>query len=185
LGGLPFVAEDLGLITPEVEALRDELGLPGMRVLQFAFDGDVTSPHLPHNHVRNSVVYTGTHDNDTAVGWFRALDAKGRRYLRDYLPHVEEDGPWALIRLAWSSVANHAIVRLQDILALGREARMNVPGRAAGNWRWRLRDHQPTADPLARLGELTDTMGRAITDGLRGEGLRKAKMITGNAVPAP
>ena len=161
LGNLPVIAEDLGEITPEVEALRDAMGFPGMRVLQFAFGGDADSPHLPHNHLRNSVVYTATHDNDTSAGWFRTLHAKARRHLRAYLPDIDQNPSWALTRLAWGSVADHAIVPLQDLLGLGSRARMNVPGRPEGNWRWRLEDDQLASTHLDRLAELTTLFGRA------------------------
>jgi 4-alpha-glucanotransferase len=145
LGALPVVAEDLGVITPAVERLRDELGLPGMAVLQFAFDGNPRNPYRPENHREHQLVYTGTHDNDTAVGWYRAnptleLDAAE--------PH------WSLIELAYRSRAAVAIVPAQDVLGLGSEARMNTPGRGAGNWSWRLESGQLTSDHAARLREL-------------------------------
>jgi 4-alpha-glucanotransferase len=165
MGRLPFVAEDLGLITPDVSALRDELGLPGMRVLQFAFGGGADSPHLPHNHVRECVAYTGTHDNDTCAGWFRTLSAKGRRHLREYLPSGDADVAWAMLWLTWSSVADRAIAPIQDVLGLGSDARMNTPGRSTGNWRWRLADRQLTCEHLDRLGELTAVFGRDVPIG--------------------
>jgi 4-alpha-glucanotransferase len=160
LGGLPFIAEDLGLITPDVERLRDSLGLPGMRVLQFAFEGAADNPFLPHNFGRNTVVYTGTHDNDTTVGWFAALGQKEKANVRRYLPHVDADPPWELMRMAWSSVAQLAIAPAQDVLGLGRAGRMNVPGRPAGNWRWRMTAGQWTARHSDRLAEMTRACGR-------------------------
>jgi 4-alpha-glucanotransferase len=143
LGSLPLVAEDLGVITPAVERLRDELELPGMAVLQFAFDGNPRSPHLPRNHRERQVVYTGTHDNDTAVGWYRAQPGLDPRE-----PH------WSLIRMAYESRASLAIVPAQDVLGLGSEARMNTPGRSEGNWRWRLEPGQLTKEHAKRLYEL-------------------------------
>jgi 4-alpha-glucanotransferase len=137
LGALPFIAEDLGLITPDVYALRDKLKLPGMRILQFAFDGDARNPYLPGNYVSNAVVYTGTHDNPTTRNWFEELPDRQRRIFWKYLGRTggesREAAP-ALMGLAWSSVAAVSIAPLQDLLNLGREARMNVPGRADGNW---------------------------------------------------
>jgi 4-alpha-glucanotransferase len=133
---LPLVAEDLGLITPDVEALRRRFRLPGMRVLQFGFDGDSGNPHLPHMHRHNSVVYTGTHDNDTTVGWFATLDAAARRRVAVYLG--SDSMPQALIRAACASVAQLAVMPMQDLLGLGAEARFNTPGTVQGNWSWKL-----------------------------------------------
>ena len=160
LGGLPFIAEDLGLITPDVAALRTGLGLPGMRVLQFAFDGSPTNPFLPHNYDRNTVVYTGTHDNDTTVGWYRSLSAKEKRVVRRYLPGVDRDVAGELIRFAWSSIANLAVAPVQDVLRLGTRARMNLPGKAIGNWGWRLRAADLKRPEFAELGELTRRYAR-------------------------
>jgi 4-alpha-glucanotransferase len=154
------IAEDLGVITPEVEALRLQFGLPGMRILQFAFGGAVEERFLPYNYDRNTVVYTGTHDNATTLGWYRDLTASELAYLRRYLPHVDEDPARELIRLAWESVADLAVTPLQDVLALGDEARMNRPGTASGNWRWRLRSDQLNEAVLDHLGELTSIYGR-------------------------
>ena len=140
LGALPFVAEDLGLITPDVTALRDRFGLPGMRVLQFAFDGKADNPHLPDNYAHNTVVYTGTHDNPTTRGWFEALPEGQRRNVSECLrrPALDiGDAAPALIELAWNSAAALAMTPLQDLLNLGDEARMNRPGRTEGNWCWR------------------------------------------------
>ncbi|HEU4567245.1 MAG TPA: 4-alpha-glucanotransferase [Marmoricola sp.] len=131
-----LVAEDLGVITPAVEELRTRFGLPGMKVLQFAFDGNPDNPYLPGHHGEQSVVYTGTHDNDTTVGWWRGLDDVTRERVRGFLEHPEEPMPWALIRLALSSTARLAVVPAQDLLAMGSESRMNTPGTDEGNWAW-------------------------------------------------
>ncbi|MCB1733820.1 MAG: 4-alpha-glucanotransferase [Gammaproteobacteria bacterium] len=139
MGELPIVAEDLGIITAEVDALRRGAGMPGMKILQFAFGGDASNPYLPHNHELDSVVYTGTHDNDTTLGWFGALDANTRRQLGEYLGKSSEDMPWPLIRAAFASVARLAVVPMQDLLGLDGEHRMNMPGKRGGtNWRWRF-----------------------------------------------
>ncbi|MGE5691861.1 MAG: 4-alpha-glucanotransferase [Pseudomonadota bacterium] len=151
LGGLPLIAEDLGVITEPVVRLRDELGLPGMHVLQFGFDDDPNNPHRPQAHRENGVVYTGTHDNDTARGWWDSL-TDGQRARTGLDP---ADPAWSLLELAWSSRARLAIVPAQDLLGLGSEARMNVPGREAGNWRWRLEEGQLTDGLAARLRETT------------------------------
>jgi len=165
LGTLPFIAEDLGLITPDVSALRDQFHVPGTRVLQFAFDGAADNPHLPHNHIPNTVVYTGTHDNATTRGWFEALPDDQRQHLWKYLKRPggkSDEAAWELIRLAWSSVAALAMVPLQDVLNLGAEARMNVPGRAEGNWRWRCTEDMLSAPPFRWLQELTQTSNRLL-----------------------
>ncbi len=160
LGEVPIIAEDLGVITPEVEALRDRFGFPGMKVLQFAFDGDAANPYLPHNYERNCVVYTGTHDNDTTRGWFESTSERERAFCLSYLGYTPDDIAWALMRLAASSVAALAVFPVQDVLGLGSEARMNMPSRATGNWAWRLRENQLTADHVDRLAELAETYGR-------------------------
>lgn len=161
LGPVPIIAEDLGLITPDVEALRVELGLPGMSVLQFAFGGDAANLYLPHNLTRDLVVYTGTHDNDTTVGWWGSLDDPTRDHARAYLDiRADEDVAWACIRSALMSAAETVIVPMQDVLSLGTEARMNLPGRAMGNWGWRLTEDQLDETLAARLGELTGLYGR-------------------------
>ncbi len=164
LGALPFIAEDLGVITPEVCSLRDQFRLPGTRVLQFAFDGHSDNPHLPHNYINNLVVYTGTHDNDTTVGWYEELPDEQRKEVWSYLKRTEGescDVARELIRLAWSSVAALAIVPLQDLLRLGKEARMNVPGSAEGNWRWRFTEDMLSATDFQWLEELTKTSNRS------------------------
>lgn len=160
LGKLPLIAEDLGTITPDVEELRDRFGFPGMKVLQFAFHGDATHPYLPHNYERNCVAYTGTHDNDTTLGWYNALGEEERGRVHRYLGPLYEPANWAFIRLAYASVADIAIVPLQDVLGLGTEARMNVPGQPGGNWSWRYREQALVGDLSARLHGLALTYGR-------------------------
>jgi 4-alpha-glucanotransferase len=159
LGGLPLIAEDLGEITPDVHALRDQLGLPGMKVLHFAFEKP-TNPFLPHNYTPNCVAYTGTHDNDTTRGWYATASEKERDYYRRYTARDGSDVAWDLIRLAWGSCADLAIVPVQDVMDLGTEARMNVPGVGEGNWRWRMPPGAPDAWALARLTEMTEVYGR-------------------------
>ena len=159
-GPLPIIAEDLGVITPDVVALREQFAFPGMRVLQFAFDGDPRHPFLPHNFDRNTVVYTGTHDNDTTCGWFAALDEATRRRVLDYLDAGEEDIHWHLIRAASASVADLAIFPLQDVLGLGGEARMNLPGLPDGYWRWRIEEGQVDGRTAARLRATTERYAR-------------------------
>jgi 4-alpha-glucanotransferase len=156
-----LVAEDLGVITPEVEALRTEFGLPGMKVLQFAFDGSADNPYLPEHHGEQSVVYTGTHDNDTTVGWWAGLDEATRADVRSHLVDPDEPMPWALVRLALSSTARLSVVPAQDLLGLGSEARMNTPGTDVGNWSWRASPGVFDASLSARVRELTASTGRA------------------------
>ncbi len=157
---LPIIAEDLGVITPEVDALRREFGLPGMRILQFAFGEGANNRFLPHNHDTNTVVYTGTHDNDTTWGWFRTAPEHERDHARRYLARDGSDAAWDLLRLAWASCADYAIVPLQDVLNLGTEARMNFPGRSEGNWGWRYQANQLNPWILDRLADLTQLYGR-------------------------
>jgi len=163
LGRLPLLAEDLGDITPAVTALRDQFQLPGMRVLQFAFNGDPHNPHLPHHCAHNSVIYTGTHDNDTTRGWYDALPEPERRHLWNYLHRASgesHEAVWELIRQAWSSAAALAVTPLQDLLGLGSASRMNIPGRADGQWRWRFPADALNDNVWQRLQELTRTTGR-------------------------
>ncbi|MEB3175801.1 MAG: 4-alpha-glucanotransferase, partial [Cyanobacteriota bacterium] len=164
MGDVPIVAEDLGVITEDVEKLRDDFGFPGMKVLQFAFDSDRANPFLPFNYLnRRAVVYTGTHDNDTTVGWFEARSPEEQKRVTDYLGCVCPEGiHWSLIRLALGSVANTAIFPLQDILGLGNEARMNLPGSAEGNWGWRYRSEQLTPELAQQLAQVTELYGRRI-----------------------
>ena len=159
-GELPLVAEDLGTITPEVEALRMRFDMPGMKILQFAFGGGADNPYLPHNHVRQSVVYTGTHDNDTTLGWYRQCDDAQRSAVDGYLGHSSEPMPWPLIRAALASVANLAVVPMQDILELGSEHRMNTPGTSANNWIWQFDWGQVPADLAGRMRQLIYLYGR-------------------------
>lgn len=162
-GTLPFIAEDLGLITSDVLALRDEFHLPGTRVLQFAFDGSPQNPHFPLNYSANTVVYTGTHDNNTVRGWFENLSETERQRVRTELnqPGCESaEIPREIIRMAWSSVADLAIVPLQDLLSLGSESRMNVPGSSTGNWCWRAPEGLLNASVSEWLYDLTATSKR-------------------------
>jgi 4-alpha-glucanotransferase len=161
---LPLVAEDLGVITPAVDRLRESLGLPGMRILQFGFDpDDPRGPHRPENHIEGSVVYTGTHDHDTARGWYESLGEERRRLVDAELAGrgLGGDDPWwGLIRLAFASPARLAMVQAQDVLGLGTDARMNMPGRASGAWQWKLERGALTADVARRLREATEESGR-------------------------
>jgi 4-alpha-glucanotransferase len=162
LGNLPLVAEDLGMITDKVRALRDRFKLPGMVVLQFAFDGSPHNPHLPAHHVPNSVVYTGTHDNDTTLGWFEGLDTATREFIRERLGISSLDMPDALIEAAFGSRAQLAVVPMQDLMGLGSEARMNTPGTTEGNWRWRFEWAGVSAGLAGRCRQRTQRHARAI-----------------------
>ncbi len=171
LGELPIIAEDLGVITPEVDQLRDDFGFPGMRVLQFAFGGDAAVIHLPHNYNRNVVAYTGTHDNDTTVGWFQGaagadstrteieIDSE-RNFCKKYLDTSGEEIHWDFIREVLSSVANTAIIPLQDVLGVGSEGRMNLPNSTEGNWSWRFAAGALTDSICDRLREMSEMYGR-------------------------
>ncbi len=162
LGKLPIMAEDLGEITPEVYELRDRFDFPGMKILHFAFGGGPDNPYLPFIYPRNCVVYTGTHDNNTTVGWFNELSEGEKESVLRYLGALSSEGiNWDLIRLAVGSVANQAIIPLQDILGLGGEAQMNFPGKATGNWGWRYQPGALTEELRDRLKALTYTYGRA------------------------
>jgi len=164
LGAVPFIAEDLGFITPDVSAFRDQFHVPGTRVLQFAFDGSPDNPYLPHNYVPNTVVYTGTHDNNTTRGWFEELPDNQRQNLWNYLKQprgASGEAASALLRLAWSSVAALALAPLQDLLNLGADGRMNVPGRVDGNWRWRCSEDMLSASSFEWLHELTKSSNRS------------------------
>lgn len=162
---LPVIAEDLGVITPDVRETMAEFNFPGMAVLQFAFSEDLpTNPYAPHNHTRNAVVFTGTHDNNTTRGWFhRELNERGRERLSQYLGRRVEEAEvhWELIRLAMMSVSNTVIIPMQDVLGLGEEARMNVPSVARGNWGWRLRPEQLTRELAGLMDKLTRLYARA------------------------
>jgi 4-alpha-glucanotransferase len=177
LGELPIVAEDLGLITPEVRALRERFRLPGMRVLQFGFGGDPrTNEHCPHNYPRNCVVYTGTHDNNTSVGWLHEVERSESRdglepmqaertAALKYMASNGQEVHWDMIRLALASVGNLAIIPLQDVLGLGQEARMNYPGKPEGNWQWRYAADLLTTELVGRLREITEMYGRVPWEG--------------------
>jgi 4-alpha-glucanotransferase len=159
LGDVPLVAEDLGLITPDVIELRDEFHLPGMQILQLAF----AEPHgtdLPHNYVRNLIAYTGNHDNDTTAGWFRKLPAKTRSHVLEYAPEARRQPVKAMLRLVWASVAALAIAPMQDLLALHSRARMNFPGQDNGNWRWRVRAEHFNDHAFALIDDLNRTYFR-------------------------
>jgi 4-alpha-glucanotransferase len=171
LGELPIIAEDLGVITPDVVALREEFGFPGMRILQFGFGGDSKNIDLPHNYVPNVVAYTGTHDNDTTVGWFQSVAGEGstrtaeqiereRKFCMDYLNTDGEEIQWDFIRSVLASVANTAIIPLQDLLGLGTEARMNLPNSTEGNWAWRYQPGALTDKIGTRLKQLSELYGR-------------------------
>lgn len=161
LGSLPLIAEDLGLITAEVHALRREADVPGMKVLQFAFDSDSTNPYLPHNHEPGFVVYTGTHDNNTTLGWYEDLDPGGRKRVLEYLGSPQEPMPWPLIRAALASVCQTAVLPMQDVLSLDASHRINIPGTLNANWRWRLNWDRVNPELAARLRDLNFLYGRA------------------------
>ncbi len=164
LGRLPFIAEDLGFITPDVHALRERLQIPGMRVLQFGFGDPGAHIYLPHRYQPNTVVYTGTHDNDTTAGWWQTLDQEVRERVLAYLGEASDGMHWAMIRAAQNSIAELCLVPLQDVLGLGSEARMNTPSVADGNWRWRYRSCDLTpqlAEKLAAMAEVSDRLPRA------------------------
>jgi 4-alpha-glucanotransferase len=159
LGELPIIAEDLGLITPDVVDMRDSFELPGMRIFQFGFVSP-QDPFLPHNYVRNCVAYTGTHDNDTVLGWYKTAPRKEQEYARKYLGATARNLPWAMIRALWASVADTVVTPMQDLLELGPEARMNFPGKPAGNWGWRVGEEQLSAGLAAKLREFNQLYNR-------------------------
>ncbi len=160
LGEIPLVAEDLGIITPEVDKLRTDFKLPGMKILQFAFGDTADNPYLPHNYERNYVVYTGTHDNDTTLGWFNSLNDYDKQHVYHYLGHPQTSMPYLLMGVAFSSVANLAIVPMQDVLELGSDDRMNTPGTTEGNWQWQFSWEQLSAEKVAKLANLVSLFGR-------------------------
>jgi 4-alpha-glucanotransferase len=174
LGDLSIIAEDLGVITADVDQLRDMFNFPSMRVLQFAFDGDEGNIHLPHNYPANVVAYTGTHDNDTAVGWYNRVPGGSslttsdeieseRNFCQEYLKTNGEEIHWDFIQAVSASKANTAIVPLQDVLGLGSNARMNLPNSVEGNWLWRVKADALTDEIITRLGSLTEAHGRRLT----------------------
>jgi 4-alpha-glucanotransferase len=164
LGPLPIIAEDLGVITPDVDALRRGCELPGMRILHFAFGGEADNPYLPHHHEAATAVYTGTHDNDTSQGWWAAASAAEREHLARYVGQPVDalgaDIHWTLIRMAWASVADTAIAPMQDVLGLGSEHRMNLPGQGDGHWAWRFAWRQVLPQHAQALAGLTRLYGR-------------------------
>ncbi len=161
IGNLPLFAEDLGVITPEVESLRDHLGLPGMKILQFAFDSGADNAYLPHNHIPNSIVYTGTHDNDTTQGWFDALSDSQKHRVCKYLRCDPGEVPSEMIRAAFASVSRYAVIPIQDLLGLTSGSRMNVPGVAVGNWEWRLAQGALNSELESSLRDLSELYYRS------------------------
>ncbi len=164
LGDLPIIAEDLGVITPDVEDLRDSFDLPGMRILQFGFDSTPSDPFLPHNYPVNCIVYTGTHDNDTALGWYNRVLEKDKTFYRSYMNRDGSDFSWDLIRGVWSSVAIFGLAPMQDFLNLGNEARMNYPGNPSGNWTWRMPKDAQSLVLQEKIMELNYLYSRLNTD---------------------
>lgn len=160
LGELPIIAEDLGVITPDVVALREEFGMPGMKILQFAFDSGEENEFIPHNYDKNSVVYTGTHDNETTLGHFLASKPEDKQMMRDYFRIDDNDPAWSYIRLAWSTVSAIAIAPLQDVLRLDSRGRMNFPGKPSGYWKWRYSHDMLTSEHAGELMKLTNIFGR-------------------------
>ena len=154
LGELPIIAEDLGVITPDVIAMRQRFNLPGMRITQFAFTGDPMEPFLPHNHEENTVVYTGTHDNDTSRGWYERVSEKEKSFYRRYLNRDGRQVAWDFIRATWSSVAVFALAPIQDFLNLDNKARMNYPGNPSGNWTWRMSESAMSVVLQERIKEI-------------------------------
>lgn len=159
-GELPLVAEDLGIITPEVDKLREDFALPGMKVLQFAFTGDASHEALPHNYSENFVVYSGTHDNNTTLGWLRAVEGEEQKQLRNYISDFDKAGLKEVLKMAFSSVAKTVIIPMQDILELDSGSRMNTPGTATGNWDWRFQWKQLKVGQKNFLRELTEKFNR-------------------------
>jgi 4-alpha-glucanotransferase len=160
LGELPIIAEDLGEITPDVIELRDRFQFPGMKILQFAFEGDPSNPFLPHHYERNCVVYTGTHDNDTSRGWYDRVSKDKKDFCRRYLGQSGQGIAWDMIRSAWASVADIAIAPMQDFLNLGNEARMNYPGNPSGNWSWRMVEENLNSNLVERIREINFLFSR-------------------------
>ncbi|MCO5187526.1 MAG: 4-alpha-glucanotransferase [Anaerolineae bacterium] len=162
MGELPIIAEDLGVITEDVELLRDTFAFPGMKVLQFGFGGERNNAFLPHTYTQNAVVYTGTHDNDTTLGWYLSAEPGEQDHIRRYVASSGNDIVWDMIRLAYASVADMAVVPLQDLMILGTEARMNFPGKLGGNWQWRFTADMLTEQIGWRLRELSELYGRLL-----------------------
>ena len=166
LGEFPIIAEDLGVITPDVEALLKSFKFPGMKILQYAFGGDSQNSYLPHNYLNNCVVYTGTHDNDTTVGWFWNQDpqSRERKFCLKYLKSDGREIHWDMIRAAFSSVADTAIVPMQDLLGFGNDTRMNLPSTDSGNWSWRCKEGDLSPEIFEKLRELTEIYGRKLKE---------------------
>ncbi|NTW24520.1 MAG: 4-alpha-glucanotransferase [Lentimicrobium sp.] len=154
-GSLPIIAEDLGVITPDVDELRDKFGLPGMKILQFGFDKTESNPYLPHFYTSNSVVYTGTHDNDTVMGWYKLLDEEDKKKFHEYSGCSGCDVHWQMIRMSMASVSDIAVIPLQDVFGLGSEARMNIPGTPHSNWQWRFKKGDIKSEHKDRLKLMT------------------------------
>ena len=169
LGELPLIAEDLGVITPEVEALRDQFDFPGMKILQFAFGGERNSQFLPHNFSKNCVCYTGTHDNETVRGWYDNATEDERDHLRRYMGIDGHDIAWDMIRLSLASAANTSVATMQDLMDLGNEARMNFPGKVGGYWRWRYQPYMLNDAVKNRLLDLTRLYGRIPSEDVAAE----------------
>ncbi|MDT8371354.1 MAG: 4-alpha-glucanotransferase [Gammaproteobacteria bacterium] len=159
-GELPLVAEDLGIITDEVTALREKYAMPGMKILQFAFGDDANNPYLPHNHTIDSVSYTGTHDNNTTLGWFGEINDYTKLRVHDYLGQTDEQMPWQLIRVCLATVSKLAVIPMQDVLALDGEHRMNIPGTTEGNWSWQFRWDMVDQTSAQRFKKLNQLYGR-------------------------
>lgn len=160
IGNIPIIAEDLGVMTDDVEELRDRFNFPGMKILQFAFDSTEENDFLPHNLIPNCVVYTGTHDNDTTKGWYENSTDEQKEIIHTYFNFKSENIHWELLRLAWSSVAYMAIVPMQDILGLGSEHRMNLPGKPDGYWKWRIKKEAITINIIEKLKKYTQIYNR-------------------------
>lgn len=159
-GELPLVAEDLGIITDEVTALREKYAMPGMKILQFAFGGEATNPYLPHHHQQDSVAYTGTHDNNTTLGWYEGIDDDTKNHINQYFGNSDEEIVWQFNRIALQSVAQLAVLPMQDVLALNAEHRMNVPGTTEDNWTWSFEWGWVELNAIKRLKKLNDLYGR-------------------------
>ena len=161
LGELPIIVEDLGFLTPSVYQLLEDSGFPGMKVIQFAFDGKKDSEYLPHNYTRHCVAYTGTHDNDTVMGWLSTAPEETVEYAREYLNLTKKEGfNWGVMRGIWSSVADMTIVPMQDLLGLGSEARINIPSTLGENWKWRMKSNALTDDLAEKLYSYMETYAR-------------------------
>lgn len=161
LGTLPLIAEDLGELTEGVDELRKRVGIPGMKILQFAFDGNPSNPYLPYNVLPDSITYTGTHDNDTSVGWLQSLEKKDKLHILRFLDCDERQFGAKFLRLAFSSSSKLCIVPFQDVLGLGSEHRMNIPGKVSGNWKWRFTKEMVIPEKTEYIAELTEVYGRS------------------------